>query len=272
MIAPRIVSTAISVVLVLTLRTYWALAIGIIGMYGARVLFSYIAHPYRPRWDMSKFKKLFGFSSAFLLRGVSYYAVNNLHIFTISIFATTAIVGAFGAAQSIALMLVGEISMSVTSATFPGIAQIKHDAQRLRQGVIKSLQGVLIIAAPTGIGLAAIAVPATTILLGNNPEWGVASSYLTLSMIIKVGILQMSDLLSIFVRPLIAATCMGLCLQILPTENMNIYISSVIQIAVGGVIYSTMIYMLWAVVGKPDGAEKTLVNLVASRLKFLQKT
>ena len=61
-VLPKIAMLVSAITAAYLLRTYWALVIGMFASQVTALAFSYIAHPYRPRFALSKFSELFNFS------------------------------------------------------------------------------------------------------------------------------------------------------------------------------------------------------------------
>ena len=53
----KLLSFAVSVAAAFWLRNYWALAIGIVGGYTIGCVVSYVAHPFRPRFSLSRWRR-----------------------------------------------------------------------------------------------------------------------------------------------------------------------------------------------------------------------
>jgi len=188
----RLVTFVITVALAYSWRSYWALIAGMIAGSAARLALSYLMHPFRPRVCVFAWRRLFAFS-VWLMAGQVITLLNQrLEQFLIGVFMTPALVGIYNLAYEVAAMATGELVVPAVSALFPGFSQIARDKVRLRKAYEKSVQVVVAIGTPLGIGLALISAEFVVIILG--PKWIDAVVPLrVLSIMFSIGILAMAS-------------------------------------------------------------------------------
>lgn len=140
----------VAVTAAIILRNVWALIFGVLAGNLARVVVSYIIHPYRPRleFDKEKFKELFTFGKwIFWSSIIMFFLVQGDSIFIGKLLGATAL-GYYQMAYRIANMPATEISRVISSITFPAYAKIQNDAKALREAYIKVLQVTTFISFP----------------------------------------------------------------------------------------------------------------------------
>lgn len=189
-ICQKLSAFAISIGLAFLWHSYWALIAGMVAGSVARLLLSYVMHPFRPRFCVSESRRLLGFS-AWLMGGEIITLINQrLEQFLIGGFLSTPLVGIYNLAYEIAGMATGEIVGPAAQALFPGFSQIADDKVRLRDAYERSVQFVVAIGTPLGIGLALVANEFILIVLG--PKWTEATLPLqVLSIMFSVSVLAM---------------------------------------------------------------------------------
>jgi len=70
---PKLISFTVTVALAFMLRNYWALVAGILIGQLALIVLSYVMHPHRPRFTLSKVREIWSFSIWTFFRSVGYY-------------------------------------------------------------------------------------------------------------------------------------------------------------------------------------------------------
>ncbi len=166
---PKIGTFVVTVALAFLWRSYWALIAGLVAGSVVRLALSYLMQPYRPRLYIAAWRRLFAFSS-WLMAGEVLALVNQrLEQFLIGGFLTPALVGIYNLAYELAEMATVELVGPAGRALFPGFAQIADDKARLRQACEKSIQFMVAIGTPLGLGLALVAPEFIRIVFG--PKW-----------------------------------------------------------------------------------------------------
>ncbi len=163
----RLIAVAIAIALALTLRSYWALVAGMVAGRVVGAAFSYLIHPYRPRFDLSRARELMRFSKWLWLNGALNFANLRAADFFIGRLSGPGALGTFSLGYEIANLPTSEMAAPLSRAVFPGYALVAHDANAIRRTFL-GVFGVLALASvPAGLGISAIAGPIVGVLLGD---------------------------------------------------------------------------------------------------------
>ncbi|PNU04774.1 lipopolysaccharide biosynthesis protein [Novosphingobium guangzhouense] len=168
-IVQKLSALAISIVLALWLRNYWAIVVGsaIGGFLGTAA--SYAVVPYRPRLTLAHARDLLGFSG-WLFFGQALNIVNwRFDQLIIGLFLPPAQLGAYSMADTISAIPSREATTPLIQALFPSFARMQDDRERLRRAYQTAQGAIGIIALPVGIGLCLLADPVVRLTLG--PKW-----------------------------------------------------------------------------------------------------
>ena len=160
----------VAVVAALTLRSVWALVLGLLAEKLVNIIVSYIIHPYRPRFskDIEKARELFGFGKWIL--GSSIFVFIGEHIddiFVGRVLSATAL-GLYQMAYRISNMLDTEITQVITSVAFPAYAKLQDQPIRLRKAYFRIMQLTMVISIPITVGMVFLAPEFTVIFLGEK--------------------------------------------------------------------------------------------------------
>lgn len=150
------------------LRDYRALTLGIVFGYISPLILSYIFHPYRPRWDISKIPEIWHLTKWLLLSNIGGFLMSKCDELIAGRLASTAEFGAYNVGSDFGQLPVAEIGPALQRATLPVLASIKGDYERTRQAVLKTLSAVSTIVWPIAFGFAAVALDATRLVLGER--------------------------------------------------------------------------------------------------------
>jgi O-antigen/teichoic acid export membrane protein len=170
-IAPSITDAAVSIVAAIVLHSVWALVLGVLAGAVARVVASYVVHPYRPRlsWDGGQARLLFGFGKWVFVANLVNYATLNLDDIVVGRMLGTTWLGLYRMAYNFSQAVATELTGVVNQVAFPTYALLQEQADRLKTAFTGALHTVAFLAFPVGIGIALIAPDLTIGLLGD--EW-----------------------------------------------------------------------------------------------------
>lgn len=167
----RIVSFFVTVALALWLRSYWALVVGMIVQSLILTILSYTMQPYRPRLSLARRAELLGVSLWIFSGVVAQTLYSQVERIVVGRTADTGTVGAFSVSKDVSNILTQEIAMALNRVTFVTTARSgAFDTQGDR--IARSLGAYAMIAAPMGLGLAAVAEHFIRVFLGG--QWGSA--------------------------------------------------------------------------------------------------
>lgn len=167
-VAKKVFAFTATICAALLLRNYWALVAGSIVGTVLGVIFSYTAHPYRPRICFSAIPRLWSFSQWMLVTNIGYYAESRADEIIVGGTATTAQMGFYSIGSEIGALPTAELAMPVSRALIPGYAKLQNEHERLNAAFLNSIGMLAILAFPAGFGLALIAPEAIGIMLGEK--------------------------------------------------------------------------------------------------------
>ncbi len=163
----RVVSFFVTVGLALWLASYWALVAGMIVQSVMLAGMSYTMQPFRPRFSLAKRAELLGVSLWIFAGVASQIVYSQIERITVGRTADTGMVGAFAVGKDVSNILTQEIATALNRVTF---VQTARSGAFTEQGerIAKSLGGYAMMAAPMGLGLAAVADDFIAVFLGNQ--------------------------------------------------------------------------------------------------------
>jgi len=166
MIYKRLITFVVVVGAALWLRNYWALVIGILAGNILGCALGYAMHPFRPRFSLAGWTKLWSFSQWMLVRNIGGYALSRCDEFIVGGLAGTRSLGLYSLASEISQLPSTELVAPIDRALFPGFALLQAHPARLRAAYLNTLQLVAVIVIPVGLGLCATAHTTIFVLLG----------------------------------------------------------------------------------------------------------
>ena len=186
MFAKRIAGFFVTMIAAWQMQSYWALVIGGLAGRGFGAALSYALHPMRPRVNLAKFKEIFGVSQWLLVRNVSAFADNKLHLFVVGGREPAGVMGAYTLADEIAAMPTSELLSPMNRVLFPAFVRVKDDLVELKRVFLLS-QGIqTLVGLPAGVGLALVANEVVLIMLG--AKWRAAVPFVEISALLNVTI------------------------------------------------------------------------------------
>jgi O-antigen/teichoic acid export membrane protein len=168
----RVISFAIVIPLAFLLRSYWALAIGIVASQAARTLVSYVVHPYRPRISFRAARETLGFSSWLVANNAVQFVVLKSPDFVIGKILGVHALGLFNLSYGIGHLSASELARPISRAVFPAYAMQANDIGVLRRRMLEVVSTISLITLPVGVGLAAVSEFAVPVALGE--KWRLA--------------------------------------------------------------------------------------------------
>jgi len=169
-VAANILSAILGVSLALLNFGVWALAAQVMGIYVFRTLLFWIRSSWRPSmvFSIKSFKGLFNFGSKLLLSGLISQTFENIYLLVIGrMFSATAL-GFYDQAKKFQQVPVATLAQVVGNVTFPAFSKIQDEDERLRMGFRKLIKLLVFINFPLMIGLAVMAEPLFSIVLGEK--------------------------------------------------------------------------------------------------------
>jgi O-antigen/teichoic acid export membrane protein len=163
----RLASLAVTIAAAYLLRNYWALVIGLLSYTGFYTIASYIAHPYRPRLDLSRRSELLGVSLWMFVSSLAEWVQTQVERLVLGRFAGPATVGLYSVSKDLSTIFTQEITTALNRVTFVTVASGRASASESRN-VARVIGGYAAVVAPLAAGLVATAPDAVAVLLGDK--------------------------------------------------------------------------------------------------------
>lgn len=164
----KISTFVITLTLAFTLESYWALIAGIVCGKLFGVVYSYLLHPYRPKFSFSKGKELWGFSQWMLAINIGQFANRKIDEIVIGGNFDTATMGTYSVSSEISAMPTTEVIMPLSRALLPGYAQLAKEPERINAAFVNVLSFVLLFSIPAAYGVGLVAEDLVHVLLGEK--------------------------------------------------------------------------------------------------------
>ncbi|WP_298824530.1 lipopolysaccharide biosynthesis protein [uncultured Piscinibacter sp.] len=172
MAAKRLLAFIVTMTAAWLLQSYWALVIGSMTGRIAGVALSYMMHPYRPRFALTRTRELFSFSGWVLANNIVGVVLSKVpHFFVGRVFGAQA-VGTYTVAAEIAQLAQTELIAPINRAMFPGYSRLVAEPQAFRRTCLGATALIMLIVLPVSVGIAVLAGPFIRLLLG--AQWGEA--------------------------------------------------------------------------------------------------
>ena len=163
-------SVIIGIVAAFILRNVWALVIMAISNAALMVLFSYLLHPFRPRFcfHIQKAKTLFGFGKWVLGTKIMKFFILQGDTLLVGKMLGTQSLGFYKMAMRVSQMPATEVGEIIDKVTFPVYSKMQGDVARLRSAWLKTVSFVTLVTFPMAGGIFVLAPEIVSIVLGNK--------------------------------------------------------------------------------------------------------
>ncbi len=168
MTAQKLASVTVGIVLAYFWRDYWALVVAIIVGKFARVLLSFLMHPYRPRLCLSEWHGIFHFTKWLLANNVLFYLYLRADTLIIGKLLGAQTLGIYSLAYEVSNLATTELISPIRRALFPGFAKLATDREKLNASVVDTLALIALIGAPIAVGIGLTADLLVPVLLGDK--------------------------------------------------------------------------------------------------------
>ncbi|MFZ4623253.1 MAG: oligosaccharide flippase family protein [Rhodoferax sp.] len=148
------------------LRDYRALLVGVMAGYLSGLVLSYVLHPYRPHYNTRKIAEIWALTKWLMLAGMGGFLLRKSDELIAARIGSTHEFGMYNVSSDLGQLPTGELGPAMLRAFLPVLSAIQNDWQRTNSAVLKTLAAVNTITLPVGFGFAAVALPATAIVLG----------------------------------------------------------------------------------------------------------
>lgn len=172
MATKRVVAFVVTMVAAFTLRSYWALVIGMVTGRLLGVILSYAMEPFRPRLSLACTRELMSFSGWLLANNIAGVALTRLPHFVVGRVHGAQALGAYTVGSEIAQLAHTELVAPINRAMFPGYARLVGDLDAFRRVCVDATGAILMVVLPASVAVAVFAQPIVRILLGE--QWAAA--------------------------------------------------------------------------------------------------
>lgn len=169
MLFKRLASFVVTLTLAFTLRSYWALVVGIVTGRAASVWISYRLHPFRPRLSLAKSADMMHFSKWIFVSSLIQFLQNRSTDFILGRTVGSHGLGVYNIAFEIASMPASEVIAPINRAAYPAYARLAVDPSALLERFLSIYAVISMVCFPIVALLFFIAEPAVHVVLG--PKW-----------------------------------------------------------------------------------------------------
>jgi O-antigen/teichoic acid export membrane protein len=187
-ISGKLIGVVATIIAALFLKDYRALVIGIALGHVSNVFLSYFMHPYRPSWNTTQIRSMWGFSKWLLVSGIGIFAARKADQLIAGRMGSAHELGIFSMGSEIGQMPTAELGPPIMRAFLPTLSTIKHDRARVQAAVLKTLGAINTLTVAAACGFVAVAEPLTLVLLGE--KWIGVAPFLAIFAV--VGALRVS--------------------------------------------------------------------------------
>lgn len=158
----------------------WSLVVMRLVMQGLNSLFLWVWNKWRPSllFSIDSFRELFGFGSKLLASGLLHTIYENVYYLIIGKYFSAAQLGYFTRAKLFSDFPSRNINMVMGRVTYPILAQIQDDPEKLREAYRRIIKSIMYITFALMLGLSAVAEPLILTLIGE--KWRQSIIYLQL--------------------------------------------------------------------------------------------
>ena len=236
----------------LILKDVWALVLGAIAGRLAFMVFSYVIHPYRPKFnfDFKKSWELFGFSKWIVLSGIISFFATRGDSLVIGKLLTTDNLAFYQMAFALGTLPAVEIVKTLGSILFPLYSKLQEDKERLKNAFVRISKVILTIMIPAAAGMFILANEIVTYVYGSRWLPMVPILY----VVILIGLLKSFEYL---VNPLFLGVGKP-------------YLSSVVMVFQSLVMFS-VIFSLTGRYGVVGAAIAALAGALATQIIYVVK-
>lgn len=172
----KLLSVATTLILTLWLRSYWALALGILSGAVWTILITQLYKPYMPRLTLRAMHKLRLKSAWNVMRNGAIYFSGNADEYIVKSYETTSTFGEYHVSRDLARIFVAETISPIKSVFLAVISKFSDDSDQMRRALLSTFAKSMIVMAPIAAGLSAVAYDLIAVFLGF--QWLSATPYL----------------------------------------------------------------------------------------------
>ncbi len=151
--------------------TVWALVAGLLSARFLRIVFSYLAHDYRPwpEFNIEYAKELINFGKWITANSILYFLYSEGDDAVVGWLLTSTALGFYQTAYRLSNAPATEITQVIANVMFPAFSTLQEDIAAMREAYYRMLQMTMFIACPMAFGIAAVAEVFILTFIGE--EW-----------------------------------------------------------------------------------------------------
>ena len=181
-IVPRIFQVVLTIGAAVTLRSYWALVIGIAVSKIARLAMTYIVHPFRPHYSLSRWRELVSFSFWTWASSMVGLAWERADPFILGPIVGPAALGVYMLSGEVAFMPISELVLPAAAALYAGFSAAQNRGTDTIGLAISIASTLLLMVVPLAIGVSATSGYIVAGLLG--PKWETAQPLIAICTVL----------------------------------------------------------------------------------------
>jgi lipopolysaccharide exporter len=134
-----------------------------------RMAMTYVMHPFRPRFSLTAWRALVGYSVWTWLLSLAVLLRDRSDSLFLGRMTGAATLGFYSVGAEIAALPMTELIEPLGRASFSGFAAARHEGGEVGEIFLRLIGFSAVLALPVGVGLSAVAAPLTRLVLG--PGW-----------------------------------------------------------------------------------------------------
>ncbi|MCC6467031.1 MAG: lipopolysaccharide biosynthesis protein [Alphaproteobacteria bacterium] len=166
LVAQKIAAFAVTLSLAPVFWNYWALVAGIVAGNVMGLVMSFAMHPFRPRFDLSRTRAVWSFSTWTLAHHLVDFLSRQVDTLILGRYKTSTEVGLYTVAYDLAASPIIELALPASRVLFPAFAKIVDDRAEMTRVFARVVAGMAILGMALGPGVALVARDAVAVLLG----------------------------------------------------------------------------------------------------------
>ncbi|HVP57443.1 MAG TPA: lipopolysaccharide biosynthesis protein [bacterium] len=168
--AGRLADFVVAVVAALVFRNALALVLAFVAADVAKLVSSYLLHPYRPRFaiDWAKARELFGFGKWLLGLGIIALLLSQGDNALVGRLVGTTLLGFYQLARRVSFVPASEIAYVISAVTFPAYSKIQDQRPKLKEAYLMVLEVTAVAALPLAGMILALAPDITSFFFGTK--------------------------------------------------------------------------------------------------------
>jgi O-antigen/teichoic acid export membrane protein len=151
-------------------RSAWALFVGYLGQHFMGIIMSYVIIPTRPSFTLtfSKLRSLVGYTKWVFGQNFLDLILQQFDRILVGRLLNTTELGLYGKAKDLAFTVTGSLTDLVAKVGFPAFSRVQHDIQKIRIGILKSIDMLLLINVLPALLIVIEGLSIVSLLLGDR--------------------------------------------------------------------------------------------------------